>query len=268
MDIKAIKTKLDSLNNQSTGGYDKNLFWKPTPGKEVIRVVPSKFNPKMPFKEMKFYYGIGSKKVMASPLNWGDKDPIFEFAKSLRNSNDKENWRLAKKLDAKVRTFVPIIIRGEEDKGVKLWQFGKEIYEAFLTMAVDDEIGDYTDIVNGRDIKLNTVGPEITGTTYNKTTISPSLKMSPLSAKKEEVEKFLEEQTDPLSVFKAYSFDEMKASLEEWLQPDEDDDSELVTETAPPTNYNLKKKSSDSEKFNSLFKGNDVEGTPEDDLPF
>ena len=32
----------------------------------------------------------------------------MEFAKQLRNTNDKENWRLAKKLDAKVRTFAPI----------------------------------------------------------------------------------------------------------------------------------------------------------------
>ena len=58
---------------------------------------------------MMFYYGIGSKRVMASPANWGEKDPIMEFAKQLRNTNDKENWRLAKKLDAKVRTFAPII---------------------------------------------------------------------------------------------------------------------------------------------------------------
>ena len=38
-------------------------------------------------------------------------------------------------------------------------------------MAADEEIGDYTDIVGGRDIKLTTVGPEVTGTPYNKTTI-------------------------------------------------------------------------------------------------
>jgi hypothetical protein len=27
---------------------------------------------------------IGSKKVIASPLNWGEKDPIAEFAKQLK----------------------------------------------------------------------------------------------------------------------------------------------------------------------------------------
>ena len=107
MDLNVIKKRLESLNKQSThsGGGGKNLFWKPSVGKQLIRVVPSKYNKSNPFTEMKFYYGIGSKRVMASPANWGEKDPIVEFAKQLRNSNDKENWRLAKKLDAKVRTI-------------------------------------------------------------------------------------------------------------------------------------------------------------------
>jgi hypothetical protein len=48
-------------------------------------------------------------------------------------------------------------------------------------MAADEEIGDFTDIAQGRDIKLNTVGPESTGTPYNKTTLGPSMKTSPLS---------------------------------------------------------------------------------------
>jgi hypothetical protein len=51
-------------------------------------------------------------------------------------------------------------VRGEESEGVKLWQFGKEVYQEFLNMASDEEIGDFTDIAQGRDIKLTTVGPE------------------------------------------------------------------------------------------------------------
>ena len=47
-------------------------------------------------------------------------------------------------------------------------KFGKQVYEELLALAVDDEIGDYTDIVNGRDLTVETVGPESTGTPYNK----------------------------------------------------------------------------------------------------
>jgi hypothetical protein len=35
----------------------------------------------------------------------------------------------------------------KRSEGVKLWQFGKEVYQAFLNLAADDEIGDYTDVL-------------------------------------------------------------------------------------------------------------------------
>ena len=233
MDLNVIKQRLDSLNKQSTnsGGGNKNLFWKPSVGKQLIRVVPSKFNKANPFTEMMFYYGIGSKRVMASPKNWGEKDPIMEFAKQLRGTNDKENWRLAKKLDAKNRIFIPVIVRGEEDKGVRLWQFGKLIYEDLLSMAMDDEIGDYTDIVNGRDFTLETVGPESTGTNYNKTSVRPRMKTSPLSEDSSQVETWLETQPNPKEVFKRFTFDEMKDALVKWLSPEDNNDGDSFPTT-------------------------------------
>ena len=277
MDLDVIKKRLDSLNKQSnnSGGGNKNLFWKPSVGKQLIRVVPSKYNKANPFSEMMFYYGIGSKRVMASPANWGEKDPIMEFAKQLRGTNDKENWRLAKKLDAKVRVFAPIVVRGQEDEGVKLWQFGKEVYQEFLNMAADEEIGDFTDIAQGRDIKLTTVGPEVTGTPYNKTSIGPSLKTSVLADSEDTVQSLLENQADPMKVFKPLSYDEMKEALQEWLSPeDEEEEGDIVSEPAedfdsdikesPKSNYSLSTapKKTKTEQFDDLF------GEEDDDLPF
>jgi len=277
MDLNAIKKRLNDFQkqaNNSSGGQQKQLFWKPSVGKQVVRVVPNKYNKNFPFTEMKFYYGIGSKRVMASPSNWGEKDPIMEFAKQLRQTNDRENWRLAKKLDPKTRIFAPVVVRGQESEGVKLWQFGKEVYQDFLNMAADDEIGDYTDIVGGRDIKLTTVGPETTGTQYNKTSVGPSLKTSPLSDDEKVVEKLLDEQADPMKVFKPLSYDDMKASLQEWLAPEGENEGDIISEKPVPfdgdnkNNYSLdtnaSKKVSKGQQFDDLF--NDDEKT--DDLPF
>tara|TARA_R100001591_G_C4329514_1_gene177684 strand:- start:254 stop:1096 length:843 start_codon:yes stop_codon:yes gene_type:complete len=280
MDLNAIKQKLDSLNKQSNykKGSGKNLFWKPSVGKQVVRVVPNKYNKDFPFTEMMFYYGIGQR-VMASPKNWNEKDPIVEFTKQLRSTNDKENWRLAKKLDAKTRIFAPVVVRGEESEGVRLWQFGKEVYQEFLNMAADEEIGDYTDIAQGRDIKLTTVGPEVTGTPYNKTSIGPSLKTSPISKDKDEVNKFLEDQPDPMKIFKRYTFDEVKAGLQEFLSPEtEENEGDIIKEPAVAFdgdskggNYSLdtNAKKSKSEQFDDLFdnkESSNVGGS--DDLPF
>ena len=79
----------------------------------------------------------------------------------------------------KLVSFAPVVVRGEEDKGVRLWQFGKQVYEELLALAVDDEIGDYTDVAGGRDLTVETVGPESTGTPYNKSSVRVRLKNFP-----------------------------------------------------------------------------------------
>ena len=276
MDLNQIKQKLESLQTQSNTnkGSGKSIFWKPSVGKQQVRVVPNKYNKSFPFTEMQFYYGIGQR-VMASPMNWGEKDPIQEFTKQLRDSGDKENWYLAKKLDAKTRIFAPVIVRGEEEEGVKLWQFGKEVYQAFLNLAADDEIGDYTEASSGRDIKLTTVGPEVTGTPYNKTTISPSMKQSPISDNTNIVERALDTQPNPIEVFKRLTFDEVKANLEAFLKPEGENEGDIVSEPAvgfddeKSNNYSLEGKdtTSKADKFDALF--DDKKSSKEDDdLPF
>ena len=279
MNLDAIKKKLESMQKTSNGGSNNNSSnvkrFKPTIGKQTVRVVPFKYNKEFPFTEMKFYYGIGSKKVIASPLNWGEKDPIAEFAKQLRGTNDKENWRLAKKLDPKTRIFAPVIVRGDESEGVQLWEFGKEIYEAFLQMAADEEVGDFSDIMSGRDIKLVTVGPESTGTAYNKTTIAPSMKTSALSEDSKLIEKWLEEQENPKDMYKPLPFDTIKQALQEWLSPEEDEEEFIAADgklevaevkEEPKTNYSLSAKpaakKSKADQFDDLFDDED------DDSPF
>jgi len=274
MNLDAIKKKLESMQKTSNGGSNNSSNvkrFKPTIGKQTVRVVPFKFNKEFPFTEMRFYYGIGSKKVIASPLNWGEKDPIAEFAKQLRGTNDKDNWRLAKKLDPKVRIFAPVIVRGEESEGVQMWEFGKEIYEAFLQMAADEEVGDFTDIMTGRDIKLITVGPDVTGTSYNKTNISPSMKTSTLSNDEKEIELWLEDQVNPKESYKMLPFDEIKTALQEWLTPEDDSEGSIeeslnFNKETPKSNYSLSAKpaakKSKEDTFTEIFEED------EDDMPF
>ncbi len=275
MDLSKLKQKLDTLQSKPQGGQKTDystIFWRPTVGKQQIRIVPSTFDSSNPFTELKFYYGI-TNKVMISPLNFGEKDPIALFAGKLREGEyNKENYVLAKKLDAKNRIFVPVVVRGEEDKGVRLWQFGKQVYEELLALAVDDEIGDYTDIVNGRDLTVETVGPESTGTPYNKSSVRVRLKTSPLSEDAALVEEWTSKQPNPKEgLFKQYSFDEMKSALEKWLSPEEDSEEEVIAAPVaakPTTNFSLdtsKAKQSKVDEFDSLF--DKAEGKT-DDLPF
>ena len=277
MDLNAIKQKLEGLQSKPQQGQKIDysaIYWKPSIGKQQIRIVPSQYNPSNPFSELKFYYGI-TNKVMLSPLSYGEKDPIALFAAKLREEYTKENFLLAKKLDPKTRYFVPVVVRGEEDKGTRLWQFGKQVYEELLALAVDDEIGDYTDIVNGRDLTVETVGPESTGTPYNKSSIRVRMKTSPLG-EASQVETWTSEQPNPNDgLFKQFTFDEIKSALEKWLSPEEDEE---LSENAFPTSTvstnsnpnfsldtsNVKVKKADA--FDSMFDGGSND--EKDDLPF
>lgn len=230
MNVDLIKNKLNELSAPKGSNSSKKderalSFWKPTIGKQLVRFVPSNKNPDNPFAEIYFHYGIG-KRTIISPLNFGEKDPIVEFSKELRKTKEPENWKMAKKLEPKMRVFAPVIVRGEEDKGVRLWEFGKEVYQSLLSLAADEEVGDFTDILEGRDIKVETVGPDSTGTTYNKSKVLPALKTSTLSDDNAEVEKWLSTQPDPISFYKRYTFEEIKTFLAEWLNPEAEAETE------------------------------------------
>ena len=79
-------------------------------------------------------------------------------------------------------------------------------------------------------MKIETVGPDSTGTTYNKSKVLPALKTSTLSDDNNEVEKWLGTQPEPISFYKKYEFDEIKGFLAEWLNPE----AEAEEETQKP----------------------------------
>ena len=249
MDINAIKKKLNALQNTGNSSDRKNNFWKPSLGKQVIRIVPSKFNKANPFSEVYFHYDI-AKWPMIALTNFNEKDPIVEFVEQLRSTSDKESWRLARKLEPKMRIYVPVIVRGEESEGVKLWGFGKEIYMELLSMAEDEDIGDYTDLMVGRDITLTTVGPEVTGTKYNKTTIRARTAATPLMEDAAKVKEVLENQPNPLDPFTRKEYDEMKKILQEWISPEDEEDVEDSIVSEPASTFD-----GDSSKTEAPWKG-------------
>jgi hypothetical protein len=53
---------------------------------------------------------------------------------------------MGRKIEPKMRTYVPVIIRGKEAEGVKFWGFGKTIYAELLSIISDPDYGDITDL--------------------------------------------------------------------------------------------------------------------------
>ena len=223
IDVNALKARLAALQNPkgAKGDNQPKTLWRAAVGKHSVRILPSVYDKTNPFKEIYVYYGINNKTMM-SPACYDEKDPIAEFTQKLRKSSNKEDWQLARKLEPKMRVMVPVIVRGEEDKGVMLWDFGKQVYMELIAIMEDEDVGDYTDPISGRDITIETTSPEQNGTNFNQSKVRVRTNITPLSEKEAEVKKWLTEQPNPVDAYKHFSYEDMKSALQAHLNREEE----------------------------------------------
>ena len=252
MDINAIKSKLATLQSTSN---TKDNFWKPEPGQQVVRVVPYKHNKDNPFIELFFHYNLGNNKTYLSPLSFGRPDPVAEFADKLKSTGNKDEWIQGKRLEPKMRTFAPVIVRGKESEGVKFWGFGKTVYQELLGVIADPDYGDITDATNGRDIGIDRQTPAAAGNQYGKTTVRVKPNQTTITDDATLLTSIMDNQSDLVELYNEPTYDELKEVLQNYLNPSDE------TETSAPTNTKEKvaeqtatSTSSDvSDAFDNLF---------------
>jgi len=132
-----------------------------------------------------------------------------------------------------MRVFAPVVVRGEEDKGVRLWEFGKEIYMQLLGIAEDEDYGDFTDINDGRDFTVEAVTGDIGGRQGIKCSIRVKPKTSPLGTDKTQLKSWLTEQPNVLELQKKNTFEDLKSILEKFLNPEAETEEEEEEEAVP-----------------------------------
>ena len=243
IDLSKIKSRLNTLQNAQSS---KSVMWKPVQGKQVIRIVPYKFNLANPFFEGLFYYNLGSNRTILSPSTFGEADPVMDFANNLKRTGEKEDWRAAKRMEPKLRTYVPVIVRGEENEGVRFWGFGKTVYQELLAVIADPDYGDITDPQTGRDITLEYVSAEDAGKAYPETRVRIKPNQSLLDDNETKSASFLENQQKIEDIWTVPTFDEMKTLLENWLNPtdevasDDTDSTPVQSKEVKPAGFELK----------------------------
>ncbi len=252
MDLAKVKKRLNQLqaSNQRVSS-----LWKPQPGTQQIRIVPYKFNRDNPFIELFFHYDLGGKSHL-SPISFGRPDPIEEFAQKLKSSGNRDDYRLGKKLEAKMRTFAPVLVRGEESQGVKFWGFVKTVYQEILSVISDPDYGDITDPVSGRDITVEFKTAEETGASFPSTAIRVKPVQTPITEDKNILEKVDDTQRDITEIYQEKSYDDLTDILNNWLEGREEDETTTnTTESVTATQVAESTKSVEnvSEAFNELF---------------
>jgi hypothetical protein len=115
---------------------------------------------------------------------------------------------------------------------VKCWGFGKQIYTELLSIVSDEDYGDITDLMTGRDIDVEFTPAEAPGA-FPKTSIRVKPNANPATDDKAIAEKIMN-QPVITDIFPEPTYEELEKALTEWMNP-ENADSDVAASTEEET---------------------------------
>ena len=217
IDIKKMREKLNKLNDKSGKGKTTQ-YWKPIENADSsIRIVPTEDGD--PLKEFYFHYLRSEKKfqsVLCPKKNYGENCPMCDLVSKLYKEGDEESRKMAKDMSAKQRFFSPIVVRGEEEKGVQLWGYSKTIYEELLKLMLNPEYGDITDQDEGLDLVVSS--SKKAGKMFAETSLTPKRKSSPPASRKELLTEIVNHGTDFDNLFERKTASQVAEILDNFLK--------------------------------------------------
>ena len=99
-----------------------------------------------------------------------------------------------------------------------------------MALAEDEDIGDFTDVINGWDMVVEMVQ----GNPYPETTVRIKPKQTPLSDNNDQVDTWLKNQPNPVEVHTEYDYDFIKKQLQNYLNPGSAEETSNNTDTSLP----------------------------------
>ena len=221
IDISKMRNKLNTLKGK---GGQLAKFWKPQTGTQTIRILPTEDGD--PFKSYFFHYGLNNESVLCPKHNFGEECAVCDFVSKLYNDGDDESQEMARKLVRKQRFFSPVLVRGEEGEGARVWGYSKTVYQTLLETVLNPDYGDITDQENGVDIDLRY--EKTAGKLYPETSLTFKRKSSMLceDIEDEECQQLLETIPDFDKLHKRRSSEEVQSLLDNFLSSDGEDKEE------------------------------------------
>ena len=224
IDIAKMRSKLNTVKGKGTGQVK---LWKPQTGLQTIRVLPTEDGD--PFKSFFFHYGVSAKESILCPKhNFGEDCAICTFVSKLYNQGDEESREQASKLVKKQRFFSPILVRGEEGEGPRIWGYSKTTYQTLLETVLNPDYGDITDLENGVDIDLRY--EKVSGKLYPETSLAFKRNSSPMckGMSDDECEEILNAVPDFSKLHKVRTSEEVKQLLDLHLSGESEDSGETT----------------------------------------
>lgn len=217
IDLEAIRKKVQQL--QGGRRSSRVQFWKVGPRTEAykVRALPwpaEVLKDGQPFVERWFYY-IGDNPGILAPFQFGKEDPISDLRKKLYDSGDPSDREIAKKLRPKMRCYLPVLERGKEADGIKVWSFGKIVYQRLLNFFLKEDIGDWMDPKTGFDIEVTISRQD--GKLFNDTAVDLARRESRLADTDDEIAALVEAVPNINDMYRERSTEEIEKILSDWL---------------------------------------------------
>ena len=253
INMELMRRKLATLRGENKGNGN-SVFFRPDDGDTDIRIVPAPDGD--PLREMFFHYNVGSHQggIMCPKRNFGERCPICDFASSVwreaADNNDEESKKLAKSLFVRTRYFSPVVVRGREEEGIKVYGYGKTAYELLLGYILDPEYGDVTDINEGTDITLTYTKPTKPGA-FPQTNLKMRRNTSPLLEDVDAISPLLDRMPDFDTLFERQTPEAIDAILDEQLSSD----GSAESRSSQTTKYGGEKKDTVDRAFDELLAG-------------
>jgi hypothetical protein len=232
LDIQKIKDRLAKLNGEKTD-KSNSQFFKPEVGTYSVRILPLDLDDDIAFTRY-FYYGIGSKTMLALyqfPETKND-DVVYKFRKTLWDEREK-NKDLLERLKPSMRAYLPVLVRGQEAKGVQVWGVSQTVYKKLFSWIANPKIGDFRDPVNGFDVELKVIKSTklFKGKSFNETDVDLDRNSSKLSDDPAVVEKLLASIPNFNEMWKKPTPTELKEAFDRFMNGGGDEpDGELGEE--------------------------------------
>lgn len=170
-----LRQRQKDIKSRSSGGK----FFSIKEGVTRMRPLPVGDDEEFAFETTYFYLGkdIGG---VISPVTFGQRCAIMEKYQELSNSKKDSDREFAKRFKPGTKFFSPHIKYKDEDgkeideSGAKLLILTGSQYNQLIDFFLDKELGDFTDPVNGYDIKYRRTGKGRNDTEYTLTNCRPT----------------------------------------------------------------------------------------------
>ena len=178
--LDAFSNKVSKKVPQPTSNPKKAIFNPTLDKKQIIRIVPTS-DGEFPIKKLEFYYDTGLKNEkgwdvnILSPLSYGETDPLDNLNKDLdiqisnlkskleqeddatKISEIQKDIFLREKIQGLIQLksvyYIPVIVRDEQDQGVKYWKVSEYFLQSLIpSLKMDGNLIYHPN--KGRDIKV------------------------------------------------------------------------------------------------------------------